>query len=90
MKTLELAGWKAKPYHVYVPSFGEWGYVLAGHEAMEMPVQLPTGLRFLTAATVPMLFDFPRDMQRVEAEANRLNDQVLVRYYDHEWSQVAR
>ena len=90
VKTLEQAGWKAKPYHVYVPSFGEWGYVLAGHEAMEMPVQLPTGLRFLTVAAVPALFDFPRDMQRVEAEANRLNDQVLVRYYDHEWSQVAR
>ncbi len=88
--TLEQAGWKARPYHVYVPSFGEWGYVLAGHEMMEAPSQLPSGLRFLTAANVPMLFDFPRDMQRVPAEANRLNDQVLVRYYDQEWSLVAR
>ena len=88
--TLEQAGWRARPYHVYVPSFGEWGYVLAGHEPVDSPVQLPPGLRFLTATNVASLFDFPRDMQRVDAEANRLNDQVLVRYYDHEWSQVAR
>ena len=88
--TLEQAGWKARPYHVYVPSFGEWGYVLAGHEMLETVSQLPSGLRFLTAANLPMLFDFPRDMQRVPAEANRLNDQVLVRYYDQEWSLVAR
>jgi len=88
--TLEHAGWKAKPYHIYVPSFGEWGYVLAGREALAMPEQLPSGLRFLTLAALPQLFEFPRDMQRVDAQANRLNDQVLVRYYDREWSQVAR
>jgi spermidine synthase len=88
--TLEQAGWKAKPYHVYVPSFGEWGYVLAGREPMEAPAQLPPGLRFLTLSNIAPLFDFPRDMQRVSAEVNRLNDQVLVRYYDREWSQVAR
>jgi len=73
-----------------VPSFGEWGYVLAGHEWLDSPPQLPSGLRFLTSTNVAPLFDFPRDMQRVDAEANRLNDQVLVRYYDREWSQVAR
>ncbi len=28
--TLEAAGFATVPYHVYVPSFGEWGFVLAG------------------------------------------------------------
>lgn len=90
VSTIEQAGWKAKPYHVYVPSFGEWGYVLAGREVFDAPAALPAGLRFLTVASIAPLFDFPQDMQRVPAEVNRLNDQVLVRYYDHEWSQVAR
>lgn len=88
--TLEQAGWTARPYHVYVPSFGEWGYVLAGHEPTAAPTELPPGLRFLTVNNLAALFDFPRDMQRVEAEVNRLNDQILVRYYDREWSLVAR
>ena len=35
-------------------------------------------------------FVFPNDMLKVEAEPNRLNDQVLVRYYEHEWREIAR
>ena len=30
VNTLKQAGLKTWPYHVYVPSFGEWGFVLAG------------------------------------------------------------
>ena len=51
---------------------------------------LPNGLRFLTAAIVPQLFDFPVDMDRVEAEPNHLNTQALVRYYEREWREVNR
>ena len=50
----------------------------------------PPGLRFLSAQNVPELFRFPLDMRRVPAEPNRLNDQILVRYYDHEWKEIAR
>lgn len=88
--TIEAAGLKVFPYHVYVPSFGEWGFVLAGQDTYEPPSQLPPGLRFLTSANIPELFHFPVDMQRVSAEPNRLNDQVLVRYYEQEWKEIAR
>ena len=47
--TLKQAGFKTWPYHVYVPSFGEWGFTLAG-ETWEPPQTLPEGLRFLTVA----------------------------------------
>jgi spermidine synthase len=90
VNSIEAAGVKAYPYHVYVPSFGEWGYVLASKAGYEPPSELPDGLRFLTASNVPELFRFPLDMQKVPAEVNRLNDQVLVRYYEHEWKEIAR
>jgi spermidine synthase len=90
VETLRQAGWTPRPYHVYVPSFGEWGYVLASRGEFTMPRSVPDGLRFLTAEGVPQMFDFPRDMARVDAEPNRLNDQVLVRYYDREWSEFSR
>ena len=89
VETLKQAGFHTFPYHVYVPSFGEWGYTLAG-EAWEPPRSLPEGLRFLTVSGVPELFNFARDMQPVPAEVNRLNDQVLVRYYEKEWKDIAR
>lgn len=88
--TLESAGLRAAPYHVYVPSFGEWGFVLAGADAYVAPTTLPRGLRYLTVASVPGLFDFPTDMARVAALPNRLNDQVLVRYYEHEFDAINR
>jgi len=89
VETLKEAGFKTWPYHVYVPSFGEWGYTLAG-ESWQPPARLPDGLKFLTAKAVPQLFDFPADMQPVRAEVNRLNNQVLVEYYERDWKDIAR
>ncbi len=88
--TLERAGLQTHPYHAYVPSFGEWGFVLAGPAAYAPPARLPGGLRFLAAASLPDLFLFPPDMQRVAVEPNRLDDQVLVRTYDEEWRAINR
>ena len=87
--TLRKAGLTTAPYHLYVPSFGEWGFVLASTGVWQPPTALPAGLRFLSIAAMKNMFDFPEDMQPVEAEVNRLNDQVLVRYYEREWSDIA-
>jgi len=87
--TLQQAGFKTWPYHVYVPSFGEWGFTLAGND-WRPPSTLPAGLKFLTVSLVPQLFDFPQDMKPVSAAVNRLNDQILVHYYEKEWKDIAR
>lgn len=89
VETLRASGLRAWPYHLYVPSFGEWGFVVAGRSSFTPPTELPGGLRFLTPRIVPQLFDFPADMLPVPAEANRLDDQVLVRYYGEEWKEIA-
>lgn len=88
VETLKQAGLKTYPYHLYVPSFGEWGFALAGLNPYEPPSRLPERLRYLSASTVPQLFQFPNDMLPVDAEVNRLNDQVLVRYYEHDWREI--
>jgi spermidine synthase len=91
--TLKQAGLVTYPYHVYVPSFGEWGFTLAsasGTPAYTPPPLLPAPLRFLSVGDVPQLFSFPRDMQPVAVEPNRLNDQVLVRYYEKEFEAINR
>lgn len=88
--TLREAGLRTWPYHLYVPSFGEWGFVLAGRGEYTPPGRLPVGLRYLTPGTVPSLFEFPADMRPVPVQANRLDDQVLVRYYSDEWERITR
>jgi spermidine synthase len=88
--TLESVSLKATPYHALVPSFGEWGFIIAGRQPYQPPASYPVPTRFLTAETTPGLFLFPADMARVPTEVNRLNNQVLVRYFEQEWSKVVR
>ncbi|MHB8419878.1 MAG: polyamine aminopropyltransferase [Myxococcales bacterium] len=85
-QTLEAAGFSTHAYHVAVPSFGEWGYVLAEDRPFEPPARLAhVPLRYLNDSFLPTLFVFPSDMSRVPAEVNRLDNQVLVQYYEREW-----
>jgi len=88
VQTIESVGLSATPYHAHVPSFGEWGYVLASRRPWRLPTALPAGLRFLDRPSLPLLFDFPPDMARVPAEVNRLSNQVLVHTYEQEWGKV--
>ena len=86
--TLEAVGLSTTPYHAHVPSFGEWGFVIAGRRPWRMPTALPPGLRFLTLEGLPALLQFPPDMARVPAEPNRLSNQVLVGIFEEEWGAV--
>jgi len=86
--TIEAAGLETTPYHAHVPSFGEWGFILASRRPFRMPAVLPAGLRFLSPADLPTLFDFPLDMARVPTEVNRLSNQVLVQTFEDEWGKV--
>ena len=98
--TIEEAGLSTTPYHALVPSFGEWGYVVAHRRPWRTPqiehakwaaAAAPGGqaLRFLTQDTLVAMFQFPRDMQRVAAEPNRLNHQRLVQLFEQEWGKAS-
>lgn len=89
IRTLEAAGFCVQPYQAAVPSFGVWGFALARCEPFEPPRQtsasLAGELRFLNDRTLQALFEFPADFAAVPAEINRLDNQMLVRYYEAEW-----
>jgi spermidine synthase len=91
--TIEDVGLTATPYHAHVPSFGEWGFIIASRRPMRtdaQPASLPPGLRFLTREGLPALFQFPPDMARMATEPNRLSDQRLVHVFEEEWGRVHR
>ena len=85
-RTLEATGFSVRGYHAAVPSFGEWGFLLARDAPFEVPSRLPElEMRFLNDAAMAAMFVFPTDMARVPTEVNRLDNQVLVQYYEAEW-----
>ena len=86
--SIESVGLRTTPYHAHVPSFGEWGFVIASRRPWRLPQALPDGLQFLSVQGLPLLLDFPLDMARVPTEVHRLSNQVLVTTYEREWGQA--
>ena len=90
--TIAAQGYDTLPYHTYVPSFGEWGFVAFSREKLKMPQRLVVGsnLRFLTSEVLASLANFPADMARVETGMQTLMTQNLVHYYEKEWHRATR
>jgi len=85
-RTIAEAGFSTRPYHAFVPSFGEWGFVLARKAPFEVPRALRvSGMRWLNDAVLPGLFVLGADADEVPVETNHLNNQALVHYYEREW-----
>jgi spermidine synthase len=85
VRTIEASGLFARPYHALVPSFGEWGFVLASRREFDVPARAPAGVRHVDAETMRSLFHLPPDLGPVDVEPNRLANQALVRYYEEDW-----
>ena len=90
VETIRATGLNAAPYHTSIPTFGEWGFVVASREPFQIPSRFPEALRYLTPAITRGLFEFPADMDAVPVEVNHLSNQILVRYHTDGWDRYAR
>ena len=80
------------PYHAYVPTFGDWGFVIAAPRELSLEDVSLKGLktRFLQSALLPKLSVFPPDMSRVAVDINTLEDHALPGYYEAGWAKWYR
>jgi spermidine synthase len=86
-KTLEQVFPFSVPYHAYIPAFGEWGFTVAGAQPIpQKNYQSVKGNKFYDF-NLSRLSYFSQDMKAQNLEINRLDNQILVRYFDEEWSQ---
>jgi spermidine synthase len=89
VNTLKSVGFEVTPYHAYVPSFGDWGYVIASLAPYTPPPggDYPSGLKYVTPDVVTQMLNFPKDMVAADVKINKLNNQNLVRLFESEWSE---
>jgi len=60
--TLRAAGLRTRPYRIYVPSFGEWGFVMASRRPIDWPaLRLTLPRRWLTRAILDDAATFDAD-----------------------------
>lgn len=83
-KTLEEEGFKVYPYHVEVPSFGDWGFQLVSKNNIDVKnIKVPVETKFLNNEAIETLFKFSKD-QRVDKKdiiTNTLVRPQLLKYY---------
>ena len=84
--TIQSVGLKTTPYHVYVPAFGDWGYILASKKSFEPSATYPEDLKFVNSDLVGSMMVFSKDMLVSENVVNKLNNQILVRIFEEEWA----
>jgi spermidine synthase len=74
------------PYHIYVPSFGDWGFVLAAEHELDLTRFSPTvPMRYLTPDLLAASLVFDQDIAEIDTEVNTLDNQIILTYYEQGW-----
>ena len=88
-RTLQAAGFRTLPYHDNVPSFGDWGWILAWYDTPEMEIReklarlrsLPVPTRYLTPEVVRQALVFGKG--RLGSEHTDISTLMAPRVLDY-------
>jgi spermidine synthase len=86
--TLRAAGIATTAYHVDVPTFGDWGFLLGGvgvAPSVALPADAPP-MRFLTPQVLNAALAFPADRPRLDLPPSTLLEPRIVGYARGEWA----
>ncbi|SHG05995.1 polyamine aminopropyltransferase [Ornithinibacillus halophilus] len=94
-ETVASTGLHVENLHVDVPSFGNWGFVMASRETIELEnIEIPVTTRFLSSDILPALTVFGKDENEdiyrangdlIELKPNTLIDPHLIQIYERSW-----
>jgi len=86
-ETVKSTGLHVVNYHVDVPSFGDWGFVLASRDKISVEkINIKVETKFLSNDMVKGLFYFGKDQMKPDkVEINTLNKPVIIQLYEKAW-----
>lgn len=80
--TAAAASLDVQTYHAYIPSFGDWGFVLASDLKVDWnSVQLRVPTQFLTNERLPTMTVFDPDTSEVTTDISTLENPAVLHYY---------
>ena len=89
--TVEAAGFSTQPYHVDVPSFGDWGFVYAHTDdatpTLELDDTVADELEFLDRAVLSASTVFGKDRAAGDVEPSTLIDPTILTYARNGWTE---
>jgi len=88
-KTLQESGFAyTYPYQVNVPSFGNWGFVLASSKQVFFTYDEDIPTMFLEPQILNHIFYFPKDNRSKSILPNQLDQPILMDYYLEHWKRL--
>lgn len=85
-ETMKSTKLYAKAYHTYVPSFGEWGFVMASKLPIHFESYAPKEhLKYLNKDVLKRMEIFGKDIEHLKVDSNKLSTHKLIEYYDAGW-----
>ncbi len=88
-KTLETSGFSYRyPFHIDVPSFGNWGFVLAAASPINFKYDDSIATRFLDQEMLSHMFYFPKDTRVPNVLSNYLDQPIILSYYLEHWQRL--
>ena len=86
-ETLVAAGYVfVKPYHVYVPSFGDWGFMLAGNIPYNIEdIRINVETRYLDNELAQKAFIIEKDIIKENIKPSKLDNPEILKYYLKGW-----
>lgn len=73
------------PYNVYVPTFGNWGFIMATRFPVKFSYDERISTQYLEKAAFDHLFYFSKDKRTSNVLPNNLDQPILLEYYLEHW-----
>lgn len=86
--TIEASDLFTIPLHTYIPSFGDWGFVIGSKVRLPaLQVNSEIDLRYLTSEVLAAAQTFDPDTEYIQTEINTLDNPALPGAYERGWRQ---
>ena len=86
-ESIKAAGFKnTYPYHTYVPSFGDWGFILASNVKYDISkINIDRETKYIDNDIIKNAFKLEKDIQRGNIEYSTLDKPKILEYYLNGW-----
>jgi len=85
-ETMRASNLYTLPYHTYIPSFGEWGFVLSSKHKLPLNhIEPLSDLKFIDTKTMQSMKYFDKDISKPNIQSNKLSSHRLIYYYNEGW-----
>ncbi len=88
VNTMKTVYENVQPIHCYIPSFGDWGFVMGSKRDLvrtDLSQLDKIHTKFLTDKVMANSFGLPKDVDIIDTKINTLDNPIILQYFLEDW-----